>query len=90
MQRQLLCVFVATLGGCKIHRLPEVPPERDPASEEAPVVPYRPPPDVLTTELSTGDADAKGHEGHEGHKGHGKKEAAPKDAHDHHGHGGEP
>ena len=73
MQRHLafVCVLAGVPVGCKIHRLPELPPERDPTAERAPVVPYRPPPDVLTTELSTGEpAGGSGHEGHQGHEGH--------------------
>jgi hypothetical protein len=101
MQRQLASILFL-VGGCKIHRIPEVPPEQDPAAEQAPAVPYRPPPDVLTKELSTGESTASGHEGHEGHdmkghdmKGHeGHDMKAPEKkkkstSHEHH-HGGEP
>jgi hypothetical protein len=57
VHRSIAILFVLTAASssaCKIHRLPALPAERDPADEHAPIVPYRPPPDVLTTELSTG------------------------------------
>jgi hypothetical protein len=98
MQRQLASILFL-VGGCKIHRIPEVPPEQDPAAEQAPAVPYRPPPDVLTKELSTGESTASGHEGHDmkghdmkGHEGHDMKAPEKKKkstSHEHH-HGGEP
>ena len=99
MQRPIaiLCVLAGSIAGCKIHRLPALPAERDPTAEEAPVVPYRPPPDVLTTELSTGapTAEGSGHEGHDmapskkatGHEGHEGHDMAPaKKATGHEGH----
>jgi hypothetical protein len=68
--RDMLLLFALAAGGCKIHRLPELPPARDPVAAEAPVTEYSPPPDVLTTELSPGTADASDpHAGH--HHGHG-------------------
>ena len=68
-------LLVIALAGCKIRRLPELPAERDPTSPEAPVTDYEPPPDVLTEELSSGEAeagDADPHAGHHGHHGGGK------------------
>jgi hypothetical protein len=74
MSRVLPFLFVA-LCACKTRRLPELPADRDPVSPEAPVTDYAPPPDVLSTPLSTGAGDAKDeHEHHHGHHGH---EAAP-------------
>jgi hypothetical protein len=66
---RFVCVAVLVLVACKIHRLPELPPDRDPVSPDAPVTDYEPPPDVLTKELSTGVADdaADPHAGHHGH-----------------------
>jgi hypothetical protein len=58
-------------ASCTTHRLPPLPPERDPTSESAPVAPYRAPPDVLTTELNKG-APEGGHEHH-----HGESKAEP-------------
>lgn len=58
-------LIVVLVSGCKIHRLPELPPERDPTSESAPVAPWQPPPDVLNTELSTGAKDDGGHMHHQ-------------------------
>ena len=98
MQRTIvfLCLSAGVSAGCKIHRLPELPPERDPSAEEAPVVPYRAPPDVLTTELSTGapaGGDMAGHEGH-GMGGGAPAEPPPSTAPStepgHAGHGGDP
>jgi hypothetical protein len=63
------------LSSCKTHGLPALPPERDPTDERAPIVPYRAPPDVLTTELSTGEGAPAGHE-HHGH--HMPAEAVPR------------
>src|SRR5215204_716586 len=65
------CLLVLALAACKIHRLPELPPDRDPVSVEAPVTDYDPPPDVLTKELSTGAKDdgADPHAGHHRHHG---------------------
>ncbi len=71
----LLCLVGLVLPACKTHRLPPLPPQRDPAAAEAPVTPYEPPPDVLTKELSTGKSEGKQDDPHAGH-------------HDHHGHGG--
>ena len=96
-------IALLLLGGCKIHRIPEVPPEQDPAAEQGAALPYRAPPDVLTTELSTGEPTAGGHEGHDmsGHEGHdmsghdmkssdGKKTKKKTDAEHEHHHGSEP
>jgi hypothetical protein len=70
MTRHILMIsFAAGLPlGCRTHRLPELPPERDPMAEQAPIVPYSPPPDVLHEELSTGAPEAGGKTGHEGHE----------------------
>ena len=67
MKRRLaiLLLSIGSIAGCKIHRLPALPAERDPSNEQGAVVPYRPPPDVLTTELSTGTDTPTGHEGHD-------------------------
>lgn len=53
---------------CKIHRLAPLTPTRDPVATDGEIVPYGPPPDVLTTELSDGaprDGAPTGHEGHD-------------------------
>jgi hypothetical protein len=71
----LPCLAGLALAGCKTHRLPPLPPDRDPAAAEAPVTDYEPPPDVLTKELSSGKSDSKEDDPHAGHRGH-------------HGHGG--
>jgi hypothetical protein len=96
MQRPIaiLCVLAGSIAGCKIHRLPALPADRDPAGEAAPVVPYRPPPDVLTTELSTGapTPEGSGHEGHDmapskegsGHEGHDMTPAKKASGHEGH------
>lgn len=47
-----LVLALVTLGGCHTHRLPELPQDRDPLSPAASATHYKPPPDVLTTELS--------------------------------------
>jgi len=72
-------LFVLALGACKTHRLPELPPDRDPVAPEAPVTDYEPPPDVLTKELSTGAPD-DGTDPHAGHHGHHEHAPAKKDA----------
>ena len=59
----LLCALPIT--ACKIHRLDTLPTERDPTAPAAPITDYEPPPDVLTRELSKGDAAAADpHAGH--------------------------
>ena len=51
--KPILVVLNALLvSACTTHRLPPLPPERDPTSEAAPVTPWRAPPDVLHGELS--------------------------------------
>jgi hypothetical protein len=67
----LSCLAALALAGCKTHRLPPLPTQRDPAAAEAPVSPYDPPPDVLTKELSSGKSDGKEDDPHAGHHGHG-------------------
>jgi hypothetical protein len=90
------------MSSCKTHGLPDLPPERDPADERAAIVPYRAPPDVLTTELSTGEGAAAGHEHHHGHHMPAKPASPPEPVkpaepatppepdggHEHAGHGG--
>lgn len=81
-----LLFAIALVGACKTHRLPQLPPERDPADERAPIVPYRAPPDVLTTELSKGEPGG----GHDHHQHHAPaKPTEPPPQHEH-GSGGEP
>jgi hypothetical protein len=72
---RFVLVALLTLPACKIHRLPPLEPERDPGSAAARGTEYRPPPDVLTTELSTGASDDGG--GHHHHHHGAAKEAAP-------------
>lgn len=66
----LLCVLGLFVPACKTHRLPPLPPQRDPTAAEAPVTSYDPPPDVLREELSSGKSDGKEDDPHAGHHGH--------------------
>lgn len=91
MKRRLaiLLLSIGSIAGCKIHRLPALPAERDPSNEQGAVVPYRPPPDVLTTELSTGTDTPTGHEGHDMGGKQKASKPAPKQGHEGHDMGGE-
>lgn len=64
--KHILVVLTALIASaCTTHRLPSLPPERDPTSESAPVTPWRAPPDVLHGELNDGAAPPGGHEMHD-------------------------
>ena len=71
----LAVLALVALEGCRVRRLPELPPAREPGSAAAPVSTYEAPPDVLTSELvepvANDEADAHaGHSHHHGHAGH--------------------
>lgn len=76
----LLCLLVL-VGACTSHRLPTLPPDRDPGSPDAPATAYEPPRDALNRELAPADAnddDDDPHAGHHGHHGHTPPSEAPK------------
>lgn len=67
----ILALSLVILGGCRTHRLPELPQDRDPVSPTASETRYQPPPDVLTTELSpSGKEGTPADDEHSGHAGH--------------------
>jgi hypothetical protein len=66
-----------TVEACRIRRLPELPPEQDPAEAIAPATPYVAPADLLTGSLDKPTVDAA--DEHEDDSDH---------AHHHHHHGG--
>lgn len=56
LTRIVVVLALLQLAACKSKGLAPLPPERDPTAEQAPMTEYRPLPDVLTTELSSGAA----------------------------------
>jgi len=92
MTRRLLPLALA-LCACKIHAVPELPPDRDPTQASARVPVYTPPADLLSREIffeekRTAAPKSGGHEGHQMSDTPAPPAQAPAGPTGHEGHGG--